>query len=229
MENDKNVAKRQKLTEEEDENHSSGHDIEAAQRGNVVNLSENQKLPSNRVLLNPNPPAPSNPSPIFKLNVDCCEEILEYLRLEDLNSFGQTCKPLNKVAGEYFKDNYCASDIKLTNNNSIAVYLNPVQREISMPNFNQFTTKLNIYFSETQYLDIKCDEFKSIKQLCILGSINERKINYIRNILPKIEVLEIKWGCFTYDLHEMILKFCENLQCLYLNYVDAALIGIKWF
>lgn len=36
-------------------------------------------------------------APIFALNIDCFEEIFDYLSLKDVHSFGQTCKALQKV------------------------------------------------------------------------------------------------------------------------------------
>lgn len=46
---------------------------------------------------------------LFLLNNDCFDEIFEYLCVEDLHSFGQTCKWMNKVAGEYFKQNHSSA------------------------------------------------------------------------------------------------------------------------
>lgn len=52
---------------------------------------------------------------IFKLDVDCFDEIFEYFSLEDLDSFGQTCKAMHKLTGEYFKRNYPHGKIQLKN------------------------------------------------------------------------------------------------------------------
>lgn len=45
-------------------------------------------------------------SSIFTLTVDCFDEIFDYLTLEDLCSFGQTCRKSQQIAGNYFKSNY---------------------------------------------------------------------------------------------------------------------------
>lgn len=47
---------------------------------------------------------------IFKLDIDCFDEIFEYLSIKDLHSFGQTCRAMHKVAGEYFKRNHSAAE-----------------------------------------------------------------------------------------------------------------------
>lgn len=52
-------------------------------------------------------PFDQNPSPhIFKLHVICCNELFDYLPLEDLMSIGQTCIRFNKIVEKYFEENY---------------------------------------------------------------------------------------------------------------------------
>lgn len=61
--------------------------------------------PSNVDLL----PPPSNvtsPPKIFKLNIDCLNEVFDYLDVRDLHVFAKTCKQMKKAAGEYYKENY---------------------------------------------------------------------------------------------------------------------------
>lgn len=43
---------------------------------------------------------------IFKLNVNCLNDIFDYLSLHDIQSIGQTCKLLQQAAGEYFQANH---------------------------------------------------------------------------------------------------------------------------
>lgn len=53
---------------------------------------------------------------IFKLDVDCLDETLDYLPIKYLATVGQTCKRLSRVAGFIFNQNYpgarvdCRSD-----------------------------------------------------------------------------------------------------------------------
>lgn len=45
-------------------------------------------------------------TPMLKLNTDCCDEIFEFLSLEDLHSLSQTSRTMRTVTGEYFRRNY---------------------------------------------------------------------------------------------------------------------------
>ncbi|XP_031633930.1 uncharacterized protein LOC116347479 [Contarinia nasturtii] len=45
---------------------------------------------------------------IFKLNIDCFEEVFDYLSLKDLAAIGQTCKRMQQIAGHCFQLNYGA-------------------------------------------------------------------------------------------------------------------------
>lgn len=49
------------------------------------------------------------PPKIFKLDIDCFNEIFEYLSMEDVHSVGKTCKTMQQVAGEYFRQNCSAA------------------------------------------------------------------------------------------------------------------------
>lgn len=40
---------------------------------------------------------------IFKLTIDCFDEIFDYLSLQDLSSFGQTCKAMQIVSLSKFE------------------------------------------------------------------------------------------------------------------------------
>ncbi|XP_031621914.1 uncharacterized protein LOC116339964 [Contarinia nasturtii] len=51
---------------------------------------------------------------IFKLNIDCFEEVFDYLSLGDLANLGQTCKRMQRIAGHCFQLNYGAAQIKFS-------------------------------------------------------------------------------------------------------------------
>lgn len=81
-------------------------------------------------------------SDIFKLNIDCFEEILDYLDIFDLISFGQSCKRLQEVAGYWFRENY--SRHKIIANNHCICLLGDENIKI-----NCFSKRIsNIIFSE---------------------------------------------------------------------------------
>ncbi|XP_055303101.1 uncharacterized protein LOC129568817 isoform X4 [Sitodiplosis mosellana] len=43
---------------------------------------------------------------LFKLTLECFDEIFEYLSSRDMLAIGQTCKTMQQVVGEYVKANY---------------------------------------------------------------------------------------------------------------------------
>lgn len=45
---------------------------------------------------------------IFKMIADCWYEVFDFLSMEDVHSFGQTCKAFQQIAGEYFQWKYGA-------------------------------------------------------------------------------------------------------------------------
>lgn len=49
---------------------------------------------------------PENPTPCFKLIIDCWELILDHLALKDIIALSKTCKPLQQLAGCYFREHF---------------------------------------------------------------------------------------------------------------------------
>ncbi|XP_055325784.1 uncharacterized protein LOC129579638 [Sitodiplosis mosellana] len=53
-----------------------------------------------------NPPIVEQTAEIFTLNIDCLENIFDYLELQDVCTIGMTCKRMQQVAGKYFQQFY---------------------------------------------------------------------------------------------------------------------------
>lgn len=86
---------------------------------------------------NPNDERPR----IFKLNIDCFDEIFDYLSTEDLLGIGQTCKMMQQVVGEYFKKNYTAASMFGGNDGIYRVFsINGTERA-ETAGFNKFIRK----------------------------------------------------------------------------------------
>lgn len=160
-------------------------------------------------------------SPIFKLTVDCCDEIFEYLSLKDLHSFGQTCKPFQKVAGEYYQRNYPHSEKFLQKYGIYSVYsdnkdVNNHRTQTSC--FNEYTNYFSHYYEEMKplrYIQKHSHEFKSINHMYIVCSrLNTDKMKYLMHFLPKFETISINQCTLSGDFYEILLKFCINLKSL---------------
>ena len=88
------------------------------------------------------PSIPNEERPrIFKLNIDCFDEIFDYLSTEDLLGIGQTCKTMQQVVGEYFKKNYTAASMFGGNDGIYRVFsINGTERA-ETAGFNKFIRK----------------------------------------------------------------------------------------
>lgn len=178
---------------------------------------ETHENPDRMAIISPNERSPPK---IFKLNIDCLSEVFEYLSLKDLYSFGQTCKALQKVAGVYFKQNYSESE-KWCHKNGI--YHNNSTIEVS--GFNRFMPCVSSYsdYDQLNYFQSHIDEFDSTKHIHLRNfKLKAPNVEFIKKILPKIEVLQLT-GAYVYaNIHELMLKFCENLKCICLQNIHSS-------
>lgn len=161
-----------------------------------------------------NTPDASDASPpgIFKLDVDCCEELFEYLPLNDLHSLGQTCKRLHQYTGCFIRDNYKATKFQLSSGNLIG-YCNNKPTKVN--GFIEFISILWISSEQMNKYARLATKFKSIKQLRL--NLNSRRIDSrSAEMLQRCEEIElVKHGdTFSGDLYEDVLKFCTNLKHL---------------
>ncbi|XP_055306452.1 uncharacterized protein LOC129570763 [Sitodiplosis mosellana] len=167
---------------------------------------------------------PASP-PIFKLTVDCCDEIFDYWSTKDLHSFGQTCKAMQKVAGEYFKRN-CAGAEKFTRDDGIYTYYydheGASNKQTLTSGFNRYITNISHYYDHgrgpLRYIESHSDELDSVNNLYLVCTrLNKEKAEYFRKILPKIENLAIHQCSAWCDMFNDILKLCENVTNLWIQ------------
>lgn len=163
------------------------------------------------------------PPEIFKLNVDCLDEIFEYLSLKDLHSFGQTCRAMQKVSGEYYKLNYTGAEKFIGNDGIYTIYSDDngiIKTQTSA--FNQYTQFLSHHYEDFEpfrYIKTHSNEFISVKHLYLVCvGLNSAKIKYFQGILPKIEIVQIR-QCTIWngDFYEIILQYCDKLKRLYVK------------
>lgn len=170
---------------------------------------------------------------IFKLDIDCYEELFEYLSLGDLISVGKTCKFLQRIAGYILQLNYknigCLAVGK-------KIFIYDAFRKIDYTNVEHlygFITTISIDPANTKSYMNKYDKYASHgKKEKILADLSKfrrlRKIVFIlwdfyksdmeanKVIFSKVESLHIcggariPKGCF----HENVLTFFPNLKRL---------------
>lgn len=145
---------------------------------------------------------------LFKLNLDCCDEIFALLSLQDLHSIGQTCKTMQEVAGTYFQNHYKASKIWVKHD-GFRFGLE------TLNGFSKFIEKIWMDggLEDFQYAGRHCNG--TIKEIYFdLFSLNEAKINCIKEMLTKVEIVLLTDCIIPGDFYETFLKFCPNIRRL---------------
>lgn len=157
---------------------------------------------------------------IFKLDIDCFDEIFEYLSLKDLDSFGKTCKTMQQVTGEYFKRNFKLAE-KFTNDDGIYTICTGMGHRVNISGFNQFINYISHYHNELgplQYIQGHGNEFASINEIYFVCSgIEPSTVESLKEILPKIEVVRVRQCNIVGDFYDKLLKFCGNLKEIYVQ------------
>ncbi|XP_031632606.1 uncharacterized protein LOC116346603 [Contarinia nasturtii] len=177
------------------------------------------------------PSSDESPTKIFKLTIDCLDEIFEYLSLKDLHSFGQTCKRMNKVAGEYFKQNYssapnlCKVDGIYTNYDKDDV----TNEQIHISGFNKFMPCISYCghcpqhdFGAFKYTKSHINEFEATNHI-YLGwlSINCKTVEHFKQLLPQLGIVQYQCCSVDGDIYDLILKYCKNLREIYVQGSDG--------
>ncbi|XP_031638190.1 uncharacterized protein LOC116350525 [Contarinia nasturtii] len=175
---------------------------------------------------------PSNdesPPKIFKLNIDCFDEIFEYLNVKDLHSFGQTCKRMNKVAGEYFKQNYSSAENFCEEDGIHTVYsdTDDANMRILTSGFNKLMPRISTDYYRSldelktgplKYIKSHISEFESINHIYLwdLYIFNET-VEHFKPLFPQLEILQHRNCSMDGDFYDLILKHCKNLREIYVQ------------
>lgn len=162
----------------------------------------------------------TSPPNLFKLDIDCFDEIFDYLSLKDLHSFGQTCKAMQKVAGEYFKQNYVGAE-KFTNDDGIYTVCSGIDHRANISGFNQYINYTSHYHNELgplEYIHRHGEEFTSITEIYLVCcEINETMVKSLQIILPKIEIVRVRQCTIVGDFFDKLLQYCGNLKEIYVQ------------
>lgn len=147
-------------------------------------------------------------APIFKLNLDCCDEIFILLPLNDLHSLSETCRAMQRAVGIYFQRNYKAIKIDIKCG---AIRLDRLQ----LNGFSQFIENICIDdgMENFQFAGAHCNA--TIRKIYFdVACLTNAKIDCIKGILSKVEIIMLSECIVDDDLHEGFLKFCPNLKRL---------------
>ncbi|XP_055303332.1 uncharacterized protein LOC129568996 [Sitodiplosis mosellana] len=171
-------------------------------------------------------------SQIFKLTIDCFEEIFEYLSMKDLHSFGQTCKTIQQIVGGYFRQSHWAAETFIENDGISVFYADnegAINDRMLTTVFNAFITNISysgVLKEPLFYIESHCEEFKSVNYIYLESlMLQNTELKHFKHLLPNIETIQIRNCTIDGDFHDILLNFCPKMKRLYLQ--DSHL-GNKW-
>lgn len=164
---------------------------------------------------------------IFLLDVDCFDEIFDYISLRDLCSIGLTCKYLKRLAGNYFAKNYPNEEIyfMLEDNGKIVHKTSGYAT-----NFAPFARRLNLNTFSSNGIDVfrfaASHEYKSLREISFYGS-NVLSVEHFAciskmDVLARVTTIDVSHSStdFINSLLNGILHFCANLSNLIFYHID---------
>lgn len=154
---------------------------------------------------------PENLPPCLKLIVDCWEQILDLLSLEDVHSLGGTCKMLNRLAGHYFKTYFPEKIYNLFSNEIRVTSANFNVR----PDFYQFIGELKITSgSDVNYI-LDANVFSSLKSLrWYYIDLDETQFGRAQSVLKNIENIHSFTRSIAKNTFDQLAIHCPNLVSL---------------
>lgn len=157
-------------------------------------------------------------SPIFNLNIDCFDEIFDYLSFKDLNALAQTCKPLNLISGDYFHRNFPTVELDDRRYSRRKLF-----------NFDQFIQKVRFNSKKLEpirYVVMNCT--KSLKHVHFNKiQLIDNQIEFLREILSNIETVTIKKCKISEKFYKEFLKICPKLKHLDVKDIHVCRRAIK--
>lgn len=155
---------------------------------------------------------------ILKLDIDCFEELFDYLSLMQLICLSKVCKRLNQVAGYWLQENYPNLNIRGSWQNWISLQnytkKHKLTEDCSLESFIQYAKNWHRF----REIEFQGAEFRYM-QWYRNGELKiSKKIDKFREILSKIETLNLNKCKIDGNLHDAILDLCSNLKGLSLTY-----------
>lgn len=160
---------------------------------------------------------------IFKLKVDHFEEICEYLDLDELMIFGQTCKHLRAVVGYIVQQTHPNDSICCTDKG-----LHIVDWKIN--GLSPYIQRMSI-MGDNWHTIIESNRFNALKEMFFHHvSFTDDQIVCIKDILGKCEIIRM-YGCnVNNEFFASFLVHCTSMKQLFIEGSSEIIIGTdnKW-
>lgn len=159
---------------------------------------------------------------ILKLDIDCFEELFDYLSLWQLFQLSSICKRFNQVAGYCYQETY--PNINIVIDRVRESYYKFLTKHTKKNKITNKTDQLECYVEEIKkfrrFKEIEFRSFRLTYMKCIRknDTIISRKVNKIKDVLSKLEFLDLNQCMIDGNLHDAILIICPNLKGLRLTF-----------
>lgn len=134
-------------------------------------------------------------SSILKLDIDCLEELFEWLSIKDLLALRRTCKRFKRAVDYYIKTNCPALGSFRLDAHNIDIF-----RKMELSSI-ELVQKLELL------IGISYDE-----------AMNASQFEAVKCVLNKLETLTIESKAISDDFYDAVLKHCHNLKKLVIMY-----------
>lgn len=149
------------------------------------------------------------PPDIFKLNIDCFEELFESLSLSDLVALGKTCRTMQLVTGYYYRLAYSGSYVRCY----------PDSHHGILEVFSDFVENLLFDWLNFNYFCLRKSGFKSLKMITFQSiDLSEKSLlDYIKKFQNQVETIKLVDLRTVGDCYELFLRNCTNMKRLFVD------------
>lgn len=157
---------------------------------------------------------------IFILNIDCFEEIFDYLSLNQLAVVGETSKNMQKIAGHCFRQSYKAS--------RSTFYYDFDVNYVRANCFIDFIRKIRVIQSNEAFYDfLRWNRLQSLAQIRFYDhAITKAKVECMKMILGQVDSIELLECKIESDFYETFLVVCPKLKRLCVD--GSTIIGTQY-
>lgn len=167
---------------------------------------------------------PTSPPPYLRLNADCYEHIFDYLSLKDILRLGETCKRMHQMAGYYFREYFPELRFNLIGKEVQVAY--PHRFHLGA-DFFPYISKLCILKRSELDTILNGETFCSLKTLIFMSvKLDETHFDYTRNVLNKIEDIQIEHCDISVGIFKKLAAACPKLKSLRVEYGNTDMANI---
>lgn len=152
---------------------------------------------------------PEQPQYFMKANVDCWENVFDYLSSDDIIAMIQTCKRMQQIGGYYFQQNFPDIPVHWLNNQYVSINGELLQTKY----FCNRIQSLRIFRTPDQVLNV--ENVGSLKKLYLeFIHLTDIEFSRIKNVLNNIAEI-VLYGCTISGVFfDQLLQNTPKMKCL---------------